>query len=70
VAGFQCKRYVDGQRFREVVEIMISFLVQLKCIDTFCYLKDLIGAGQRAEEASRAGVYVVSGRSSGSWLQC
>jgi len=37
-------------------EIIISYLDKLECIDKFCYLLDLIGAGVGAEEASRARV--------------
>jgi len=51
------KRCVDGQLFRAVVamkEIIISSLDKLKCVDKLCYLEDLIGAGEGAEEASRA----------------
>jgi len=32
---------------------MISLLDNLKCVDKFCYLGDLIGAGGGAEGASR-----------------
>jgi len=55
-AGFRRKRCVDGQLFSEDVakkEIMISLLNKLRCIDQFCYLGDLIGAGGGAEEAPR-----------------
>jgi len=57
VAGFRCKRCVDGQLFREVVTmIMINLLEKLECVDKFHYFGDLIGAGGGAEEASRARV--------------
>jgi len=54
VAGILCKRYVDGQLFREVVamnEIMMCSLDKFECVDKFCYLGDLIGTGGGAEEA-------------------
>jgi len=44
VAGFQCKRSVDGQLFREVVamkKVMISLLEKLESIDKFCYLGEV-----------------------------
>jgi len=53
VAGCQCKR----QLFQKVVdmkEIMISLFHKLECVDKFCYLGDLIGAGGGAEETLRA----------------
>jgi len=53
------KKRVDGQLFQDVVamkEIKISSLDKLECIDKFCYLRDLIGAGGGAEKASRARV--------------
>jgi len=49
VAGFRCKTCVDGQLFQKVVamkEIMISSLDKLECVDKFCYMGDLIGAGK------------------------
>jgi len=64
VAGFRCKRCVDGL-FREVVamkDIMINSLDKLECDDNFCYLGDLIGAGGGAEEASRSRVRCVSAK--------
>jgi len=35
---------------------MISSLDKLECVDNFCYLGDLIGAGGGAEKTSRARV--------------
>jgi len=51
--------------FREVVamkEIMISSPYKLECVDKFCYLGDLIGAGGGAEEAARARVRCASAK--------
>jgi len=59
VAGFRCKTCVDGQLFRGVVamkEIIVILLDKLECVEKFCYLGYLIGAGGGAEEASRARV--------------
>jgi len=64
-AGYRCRRWVDGQLFREVVvmkEIMISSLDKLECVDNSCYLGDLFGAGGGPEEASRA-------RARGAWAK-
>jgi len=57
VAGFRCKKCVDEQLFQEDVamkEIMTTSLDKLECVDKFCYLGDLIGAGGGTEKVSRA----------------
>jgi len=71
VAGFQCKRCVDGQLLREVLaekEIIISSLDKLEFVDKFCYL-GVTGGG--SEKASRVIVRCAwANQSSGNWLQC
>jgi len=37
-------------------KIMTSSLDKMECVDKFCYLGDLIGAGGGTEETSRARV--------------
>lgn len=48
-------RCVDGHLSREDVagnEVVISSFDQVKCMDKFCYLGDMIGSGGGAEEES------------------
>jgi len=47
-----------------MTETLISSLAILECVDKFCYLEDLIGAGGGAEEALRARVLCLHGQSS------
>jgi hypothetical protein len=55
---FCCKRCVDGVPVRPEVlkEISLEADKKLDCVDRFCYLGDMIGAGGGAGEASRARV--------------
>jgi len=39
-----------------IKEIMMSSFDKLECVDKFCYLENLIGAGEGSEETSRARV--------------
>ena len=39
---------------RSVKEISLGLDMKLECVEKFCYLGELIGAGGRAEEASRS----------------
>ena len=57
VVGFECRRCVEGTGHEEVKrEIEIEHVGKLECVDKFCYLGDMIGAGGGAEEASTARV--------------
>ena len=58
VVGFLCRRCVEGDtgQVQEVEAIEIMPGVELECVDKFCYLGDMLGAGGGVEEASRARV--------------
>jgi len=46
VVGFKCRRCVEGTGYEEVErEIEIEHVGKLECVDKFCYLGDMIGAG-------------------------
>ena len=57
VVGFQCSRCVasanDTTRTAEKQNIKLAEDATLECVNKFCYLGDMIGAGGGAEEASR-----------------
>jgi hypothetical protein len=56
--GFRCRRCVMGipVQVQSTREIEIEPGVKLECVDKFCYLGDMLGAGGGVEEASRARV--------------
>ena len=55
VIDYCCRRCVEGTKAHpEVLEVMsLGSDGKLECVDEFHYLGDMIGAGGRAEEASR-----------------
>jgi len=63
VEGFVCRSCVDGTGSEErKTEMTIDNVGTLECVDKFCYLGDMIGAGGGAEEASRARVRCAWGK--------
>jgi len=63
VDGFLCSRCVEGAGDEEgKKEIEIEDVGKLECVNKFCYLGDMIGAGGGAEEASRARVRCAWGK--------
>jgi hypothetical protein len=64
IAKFCCKKCVDGNpaQIDVVNEISLGPQEKLECVDKFCYLGDMIGAGGGVEEASRARVRCAWGK--------
>ena len=59
MGDFCCKTCANGPvQLERLEEISLGFESgeNLDCVDKFCYLDDIIGAGSGAEEASRARV--------------
>ena len=57
VVDFHCRKCGEcdtSQVRRRQIEIEIGVNEKLECVEQFCYLGDMIGAGGGAEEASRA----------------
>ena len=58
VSDYRCKTCIEGipAQGEAVEEISLGSDQKLECVDKFCYLGDMIGAGGGAEESSRARV--------------
>ena len=60
VSDFRCRKCIGGNsrtgRSDVVQQLSLGVGQSLECVDKFCYLGDMIGAGGGAEEASRARV--------------
>ena len=57
IDDFECQRCVDGIMHGESrKEMEIENVGKLECVEKFCYMGNMIGAGGGAEEASRARV--------------
>jgi hypothetical protein len=58
VSHYHCRRCLDGNPAPSgmLKEILLGTDEKLECVENFCYLGDMIGAGGGAEEASRARV--------------
>ena len=52
----KCTSSVTITQTAEIKDVEIGVNEKLECVDRFCYLGDMIGAGGGAEEASRARV--------------
>ena len=53
VVGFKCSRCVDGTE-ETMKEMEVEHVDKLECVSKFCYLGDMIGSGDGAEEASKS----------------
>jgi hypothetical protein len=62
--AFRCRNCVGGGPVQELLlkEIGLGRSDKLECVDRFCYLGDMIGAGGGVEEASRARVRCAWGK--------
>ena len=59
VVDFKCSRCIGGftkSQVEKIKEVEIGVNEKLECVEKFCYLGDMIGAGGGAGEASRARV--------------
>jgi len=62
-SDFRCRRCIGGIKTGESnSEMVIEHVGKLECVDKFCYLGDMIGAGGGAEDASRARVRCAWGK--------
>jgi Reverse transcriptase (RNA-dependent DNA polymerase)/Endonuclease/Exonuclease/phosphatase family len=64
VKDYQCKRCRDGNPTRQdaLKEVSLGTREKLECVEKFCYLGDMIGAGGGAEVASRTRVRCAWGK--------
>src|SRR5258706_153441 len=57
VVDFKCVNCTQGKKAAAAVTVELKLIAEegdtLECVDKFCYLGDMIGAGGGAEEASR-----------------
>ena len=64
IGEFQCSKCVGGDlgKLEEQKDVILEQGGKLECVDKFCYLGDMIGAGGGAEEASRTRVRCAWGK--------
>ena len=63
VTDFKCATCINGTSSDSVVkELVLGEDGKLECVDRFCYLGDMIGAGGGVEEASRTRVRCAWGK--------
>src|SRR6266446_4178714 len=64
VSVFKCSKCIEGVQdvADELGCVMLRQFGRLECVDKFCYLGDMIGAGGGAEEASRTRVRCAWGK--------
>jgi len=64
VSVFKCSKCIEGVQdvADELGGVMLGQFGRLECVDKFCYLGDMIGAGGGAEEASRTRVRCAWGK--------